>query len=212
MWPTSHNVSCEFTLANTTWFNVHMYADSLSAGMWVVSDDWALTPLFTVPVYPGARLPRPIKYWARDYGNTVDRAANSWNAATGNPLFAKAASEAEAKLIIDGIDRFCDGTAIGDGRPIGVTWDVNDSRPGCNIGADRQLIELNMWYFSRWSGDPKQSTVAHELGHALGLYEVQTYDLSHESCQLLTSGSHVRYWHCGVVRPTSKDVSSVPYP
>jgi hypothetical protein len=219
IWPTSQtspqtslNVSCEFTPSNVNGFNVQMAAN-VSTGQWVVSDDWALTPLFTVPVYPGARLPRPIKYWARDYGNSVDRAANSWNAATGQTLFVKASSEADAKLIIDGVDTFCDpGLQNGDNGVYAATYDVNDHRPQCNVGVDRELIQLNMWYFGRWSGDPKQSTIAHELGHALGLFEIDTYDASHESCQIGTSSTARRYYYCGVVQPTSRDASSVPYP
>jgi len=212
IWPTSLNVSCEFTPANVSGFNVQMPVN-VSTGQWVVSDDWALTRLFTVPEYPGARLPRPIKYWARDYGNSVDRAANSWNAATGQTLFVKASSEADAKLIIDGVDTFCDpGLPNGDNGVNAVTYDVNDRKPQCNVGVDRELIQLNMWYFGRWSGDPKQSTIAHELGHALGLFEIDTYDASHESCQIGTSSTARRYYYCGVVQPTSRDASSVPYP
>jgi hypothetical protein len=210
IWPTSQtspqtslNVSCEFTPNNVTGFNVQMPVN-VSSGQWVVSDDWLLTPLVTVPLIPNwPRLPVPVKYWARDYGSTVDRAANSWNTATGRSLFVKASSEADANLIIDGINNFCDGTPGGDNGLYGVTYPIGYSQGNCFIASGKQLVEVNMWYFSRWSGDPKQSTVAHELGHVLGLDHVDT-------CQLMRSYADVRYWYCGVVAPTTKDASSVP--
>jgi len=202
LWPTSHSVSCEFTPANTTWFNVHMYANNLSAGWWVVSDDWALTPLVTVPGLGWPRFSLPIKYWARDYSNSVDTAVSNWEAATARDLFVKATSEANAQVIIDGVDSFCNGSPGGDSGYIGVTYYSGDC-----IGAGKQLVEVNIWYLSRWSSDPKVSTIGHELGHVLGLGEV-TWSM--DTCQLMRSGADVRYYHCGVVRPTSKDASSVP--
>ena len=210
MWPTSQtspqtslNVSCEFTPNNVTGFNVQMPVN-VSTGQWVVSDDWALTPLVTVPGHGMPILSRPVKYWARDYGNTVDRAVASWNNATGRNLFVKATSEADATLIIDGVNTFCDGSQGGDSGNVGVTYPVGYSQGNCFIGSGKQLIEVNMWYFSRWSGDPKQSTVAHEAGHVLGLYHV------FNTCQLMLAEGGTLYPYCGIVQPTSKDASSVP--
>jgi hypothetical protein len=107
IWPTSQtspqtslNVSCEFTPTNVTNFNVQMPVN-VSTGQWVVSDDWALTPLVTVPRHGQTILSRPVKYWARDYGNTVDRAVASWNNKTGRNLFVKATSEADAKALTE---------------------------------------------------------------------------------------------------------------
>jgi len=150
-------------------------------------------------------LTRPIKYWARDYTSTVDRAANSWNAATGRNLFVKATSEADAKLIIDGVNTFCDNQPGGDSGHVGQTYfPIGYNVGNCFVASDKQLIEVNMWYFSRWSGDPKQSTVAHELGHVLGLAHVTN------GCQLMHSNGAVGYPYCGVVQPTSVDANAVP--
>jgi hypothetical protein len=207
IWPTSNRVACEFTPTSIINFNVHV-GTNVSAGQWVVSDDWALTPLVSVPVRPGTILSRPVKYWARDYASTVDRAANSWNAATGRSLFVKATSEADAKLIIDGVDTFCDGKPGGDNSTEHIGSTYVDYPPGpCLVASGKQLVEVNIWYFSKWSGDPKQSTVAHELGHVLGLDESQ---LTADTCQLMRSGTDARYYYCGVVTPTTKDASSVP--
>ena len=137
MWPTSLNVNCEFTPNNVTNFNVQMPVN-VANGQWVVSDDWALTPLQSVPQLTRL-LTLPIKYWARDYSNTVDRAATSWNNTTGRNLFVKATSEADAKLIIDGVYTFCDGAQPGDNDPVGRTYGYLGA---CSVGPGQQLIQL----------------------------------------------------------------------
>lgn len=204
IWPIANNLSCEFTPSNTSGFNVHMAA-YVDTGEWVIADDWALTQLVDVPRLDWPRLPLPISYWARDYSNSVDRAVANWEAATGRDLFVKAASEPQAQLIIDGVaenDLFCNGYRAEDNAFFGVTY-----YPGRCIGPYRQLIELNTWYLNRWSREPKESVIGHELGHVLGLDDVE---LVRHTCQLMLGQAPIRYDYCGVVRPTSKDASSVP--
>ena len=68
-------------------------------------------------------------------------------------------------------------------------------------------MELNLWYFTQWGQDAKDATIGHELGHVLGLGEVEWVA---DICMLMLSSEQKSYDYCGVVRPTSKDASSVP--
>lgn len=160
-------------------------AGNSGPGNWVVSDDWALTQQISPPYAPWARWDIPMKYWARDYSSSADIAVAEWNSIVGKTLFVKAANEAEAVLIIDGIPG-------SDNLDFGSLGDGSDGK---------RYIQLNMWYFNQWGTNAKVSTISHELGHALKLSHVTT-------CQVMAAGSD-RYFYCGIWAPTPADANAV---
>lgn len=83
--------------------------------------------------------------------------------------------------------------------------------PICNNGAwgETAFAWLNTYYTDSYPSAKKQSVMAHEVGHALGLAHVGTGITACSYVTLMNPQTPARYDRCGRVTPTGSDVAGI---
>ena len=195
-------LSCEFTAPANEQMTFGLEGNG-AVDLWVVSDDWALTPI-TKPARNNAPTwnPLPVLYYgdANSYQTRTDIAAATWNNAMGKQMLKRTSDQNQAKILVVGRN-------LGTVGPY-ANW-YNPSPPNQPWG----VVEINRDYLDVWKDPPyrfgfeaREGIIAHEFGHALGMKHV---DEVGNNCQLMQRFGHIQTWRCAVYKPTSPEIEAV---
>ncbi len=196
------HLSCEFMAPANEQMDFGLEGNAGSK-LWVVSDDWALTPI-SQPAHNNT--PKwsalPVLYYgdSNSYQTRTDIAAASWNNAMEKQMLKRTADISQAKIEVQGRNL---GTI---NMPYGNWYKpFPPTQP-------RGIVEVNKDYLDVWQDPPyrfgfeaREGIIAHEFGHALGLKHVD----SDNNCQLMQRFGHVQTWFCAAFQPTSGEVDAV---
>ncbi len=191
-------LSCEFfpTANENMAFGIDGNAAS---GAWAGTDDFALTEIVTAPRWQGRSpwSPLPATYYigAGGYPTRTDMAAGSWNTAMGKTMLQKTSNSGQAKILVN-------FSSEGFNNRYGLT--------SCTSPCSVVTITINKSYLDTWNNtnydyglEARQGILAHEFGHALGLWDLFDY------CQLMNTYGQQLAWYCMAYEPTSGDVQGM---
>lgn len=140
----------------------------------------------------------PVNYYTTGVWNTATgNAVASWNN-TGTRVNLQQVADPAAPIYID------------NARYFGQTGWVGQTTLRPNPQANpytRAIIYTNRTYMDGYVRDKRQSVIAHELGHGLGLDHPWWWQ--REQCVLMAQGAEWVYDHCGIIGPTPDEVNGI---
>ncbi|WP_333740474.1 hypothetical protein [Streptomyces sp. IBSBF 2806] len=128
-----------------------------------------------------------------EYSNPAQVAIAAWNSASTHFNFTNVNSGANLNVADQNFGQYVEGAAI-DGL---TSW-------RCSSGYYTETVtsSWNRYYTDGYPGIERKSVIVHEIGHALGLGDIEG-----SACVIMNGATPTRYGACGLSEPQPTDIA-----